>query len=102
MNGYLEFGCLGAVGKAVENAAEVVENAAEMAEKILEEVANELPVDGPLKDAIQLAECATKEVAKDAELTISFIHKVFTPFFFRSQPFHQRELFDPTALALGS
>ncbi|MBO8589859.1 hypothetical protein INN88_14795, partial [Staphylococcus aureus] len=50
--------------KVVENAAEAVENAAEMAEKVLEEVANELPMDGQLKDVILLAECATKEIAK--------------------------------------
>ncbi|RWR89957.1 hypothetical protein CKAN_01903200 [Cinnamomum micranthum f. kanehirae] len=66
----------GAVEKVVENAAEAVENAAEMAEKVLEEVANELPMDGQLKDVILLAECATKEIAKDAELAISFMHKV--------------------------
>lgn len=68
---------LGAVEKVVENAAEAVENAAEMAEKVLEEVANELPMDGQLKDVILLAECATKEIAKDAELAITFMHKVF-------------------------
>ncbi|RWR84099.1 hypothetical protein CKAN_01288600 [Cinnamomum micranthum f. kanehirae] len=60
----------------VENVAEVVEKVAVVAEKLSSEVADKLPDDAKIKDAVLLVEHVSKEVAKDAQLTLDFIHKV--------------------------
>ncbi|XP_077224905.1 uncharacterized protein LOC143858154 [Tasmannia lanceolata] len=64
------------VAEMIENAAEVVEKVAEVVEKVSSEVADKLPDDGKLKDAVLLVERVSNEAAKDAQTTIDFIHKV--------------------------
>ncbi|XP_058096949.1 uncharacterized protein LOC131242372 isoform X1 [Magnolia sinica] len=64
------------VAEVVETAAEVVEEVASVAETVLSEVANRLPDDSKLKDAVLMVERVSKTTAKDAQLTIDFIHKV--------------------------
>lgn len=64
------------VAEVVEDTAEVVEMVAEAAEKVSSGLANKLSHDGKLKDAVLLVERVSKEVEKDAQVTIDFIHKV--------------------------
>ncbi|XP_020104875.1 uncharacterized protein LOC109721593 isoform X2 [Ananas comosus] len=64
------------VENVVENAAVVVEKVANMTEKVSSEVAERLPEDGKLKDAVVFVEHASKEVAEEAHLAQDIIHKV--------------------------
>nr|CAD1838127.1 unnamed protein product [Ananas comosus var. bracteatus] len=64
------------IENVVENAAVVVEKVANMTEKVSSEVAERLPEDGKLKDAVVFVEHASKEVAEEAHLAQDIIHKV--------------------------
>ncbi|XP_057495428.1 uncharacterized protein LOC130780461 [Actinidia eriantha] len=64
------------VVEEVENVAEVVEKVAATAENVSAKVADKLPDNGKLKEAALLVEHVSSVIAKDAELTIDFIHKV--------------------------
>ncbi|XP_077213978.1 uncharacterized protein LOC143848799 [Tasmannia lanceolata] len=64
------------VAEVIETAAEVVEKVAEVAGKVSSEVADKLPDDGKLKNAVLLVERVSNEAAKDAQTTIDLIHKV--------------------------
>ncbi|KAF8406059.1 hypothetical protein HHK36_008139 [Tetracentron sinense] len=64
------------VAEEVENVAEVIEKVATITEKVAAEVEDMLPHDGKLKEAAFLIEHISKEAARDAQLTINFIHKV--------------------------
>ncbi|KAL7002998.1 hypothetical protein U1Q18_004156 [Sarracenia purpurea var. burkii] len=64
------------VVEEVEIVAEVVEKVANTAEKVAEEVVENLPDTGKLKEAALLVEHVSIVTAQDAELTKVFIHKV--------------------------
>lgn len=60
-----------------ENVAEVVEKVAELTEKVSVEIANKLPEKSKLKEAAQVVENYSKEIAHDAHLTQDILHKVY-------------------------
>lgn len=60
----------------VEIAAEVVEKVAVKVEKVSSEVADKLPENGKLKEAALVVEHLSEAAAKDAQITLDFIHKV--------------------------
>ncbi|KAF3435057.1 hypothetical protein FNV43_RR22144 [Rhamnella rubrinervis] len=64
------------VVEEVENVAEVVEKVAVKAEKVSSEVADRLPENGKLKETALVVEQISKAAAKDAQITLDFIHKV--------------------------
>ncbi|XP_038888803.1 uncharacterized protein LOC120078589 [Benincasa hispida] len=59
-----------------ENVAKVVEEVAELTEKVSAEIAEKLPEKSKLKEAAQVVENYSKEVAHDAHLTQDILHKV--------------------------
>ncbi|CAK9163151.1 unnamed protein product [Ilex paraguariensis] len=59
----------------VEVVAEVVEKVATVVEKVSAEVADELADNSKLKEAALMVEHGSSVAAKDAQLTIDFIHK---------------------------
>ncbi|KAL2936809.1 Suppressor of lethality of KEX2 GAS1 double null mutant protein 1 [Bienertia sinuspersici] len=62
--------------KEVEQAAEVVEKVGTVVEKISEEVADQLPNDNKIKEAVLVAEHISQEAVKDAHIAEEIIHKV--------------------------
>ncbi|XVF17312.1 hypothetical protein REPUB_Repub10bG0109300 [Reevesia pubescens] len=72
------------VVESVESVVEVVEKVAEEVEKVADKVADSLPENGKLKEAVSFIETIAKETAKDARIAEEIIQKVFTlqPFFF--------------------
>lgn len=61
---------------AAEVAAEVVEQIAGVVEKVSSEVAEKLPEESKLKDAVLLVEQVSKEAAEEAQAARDIIHKV--------------------------
>ncbi|CAK9309154.1 unnamed protein product [Citrullus colocynthis] len=59
-----------------ENVAEVVEKVAELTEKVSAEIADKLPEKSKLKEAAQVVENYSKEIAHDAHLTQDILYKV--------------------------
>ncbi|XP_022141966.1 uncharacterized protein LOC111012212 [Momordica charantia] len=59
-----------------ESVAEVVEKAAEIAEKASAEIAKKLPEKSKLKEAAEVVETYSKQIAHDAHLTQDILHKV--------------------------
>ncbi|WOK93351.1 hypothetical protein Cni_G02047 [Canna indica] len=64
------------VTDAVEEVADAVEKVANVVEKVSSEVAEKLPDDGKLKDAVLLVEHVSREAAEDAHIAKDIIHKV--------------------------
>ncbi|KAL0559854.1 hypothetical protein IC582_000234 [Cucumis melo] len=64
------------VMEEVENVAEVVEKVAELTEKVSTEISEKLPEKSKLKEAAQVVENYSKEIAHDAHLTQDILHKV--------------------------
>ncbi|KAL5982318.1 hypothetical protein ACLOJK_016389 [Asimina triloba] len=62
--------------QVVETAAELVEMVADAAETLSNGVAQKLPEDGKLRDAVVFVEHVSKEAEKDAQRTIEFVRKV--------------------------
>lgn len=70
---------------SVENVAEIVETVAEKVEEVADDIADQLPQDGKLHDAVRLVESIAKETAKDAHLVDDLIEKVLINLFIRFQ-----------------
>ncbi|XP_024932087.3 uncharacterized protein LOC112492528 isoform X2 [Ziziphus jujuba] len=64
------------VVESVENVAEIVEMVAEKVEEVADNIADKLPGDGKLKEALRLVENVAKETAKDAHLVDQLMEKV--------------------------
>ncbi|CAD5191395.1 unnamed protein product [Musa acuminata subsp. malaccensis] len=64
------------VTDAVEEVFEVVEKVATVVEKVSSEVAERLPEEGKLKDAVLSVEHVSREAAEDAHLAKDIIHKL--------------------------
>lgn len=64
------------VADAVEDAAVIVEKVANIAEKVSLDIAEQMPEDGKLKEAVLFVENVAKEVAEEAHHTQEIIHKV--------------------------
>ncbi|RWW64020.1 hypothetical protein BHE74_00028767 [Ensete ventricosum] len=64
------------VADAMEEVFEVVEKVATVVEKVSSEVAERLPEEGKLKDAVLSVEHVSREAAEDAHLAKDIIHKV--------------------------
>ncbi|KAJ4965271.1 hypothetical protein NE237_017120 [Protea cynaroides] len=64
------------IEEEIEKVAEVVEKVADVAEKVSENVANNIPNDGPFKEAALVAELISKGVANEAHITQEIIHTV--------------------------
>ncbi|CAL9073343.1 unnamed protein product [Musa textilis] len=64
------------VADAVEEVFEVVEKVATVVEKVSSEVAERLPEEGKLKDAVLSIEHVSREAAQDAHLANDIIHKL--------------------------
>ncbi|GAB4853238.1 hypothetical protein Ancab_017427 [Ancistrocladus abbreviatus] len=62
--------------QGVEKAAEVVEKVATVAEKVTADVADQLPDDNQLKEAVIIVEHVSEEAVKDAQLVEQIIHEV--------------------------
>ncbi|XP_031131548.1 uncharacterized protein LOC116032939 [Ipomoea triloba] len=63
------------VVEEVEEVAEMVEKVATAAENVIEAVADKLPANTILKEAVEAVEHATAQVAEDARNVTVFIHK---------------------------
>nr|GMD11192.1 uncharacterized protein LOC109164889 [Ipomoea batatas] len=75
-NGILKIeGKVEEVVEEVEEVAEVVEKVATAAENVIEAVADKLPANTILKEAVEAVEHATAQVAEDARNVTVFIHK---------------------------
>nr|GMD02813.1 uncharacterized protein LOC109164889 [Ipomoea batatas] len=75
-NGILKIeGKVEEVVEEVEEVAEVVEKVATAAENVIEAVADKLPANTILKEAVEAVEHATAQVAEDAHNVTVFIHK---------------------------
>lgn len=78
----LGFGCLGPlkqieeVVEEVEEVVEIVEEVAEGVEKVSSELAENIPDNEMLKGTALAVEKLSKEVEKDAKLTMELMHKV--------------------------
>ena len=59
-----------------ENVAEVVEKVAELTEKESTKICEKLPEKSKLKEAAEVVESYSKEIAHDAHLTQDILHKV--------------------------
>lgn len=66
------------VVEEAEKVAEVVERVATKAKKVSSEVADKLPENGKLKETALIVEKVSKAAAEDAQITLDFIHKVYT------------------------
>ncbi|KAK1359214.1 hypothetical protein POM88_043688 [Heracleum sosnowskyi] len=71
----LSSGKLEKAAEEVEYVAEVVEKVAITTEKVSEEVANNLPGNGKLKEAALIVEHLSSVAASDAQLAENIIHK---------------------------
>lgn len=69
------------VVQSVENVAEIVETVAEKVEEVADDIADQLPQDGKLHDAIRLVESIAKKTAIDAHIVDDLIEKVFYFYF---------------------
>lgn len=66
------------VVEEVEVVAEVVETVATVAEQVSAEVAEKLPDNNKIKEAVLVVEHFSNVTAQEAKLTEDFIHKVCT------------------------
>ncbi|XP_020582453.1 uncharacterized protein LOC110026040 [Phalaenopsis equestris] len=64
------------VAEAVESAAEIVEKVANVAEKVSSDIAEQMPKNGKLKEAVLFVENVAEEVAEAAQHTQEIIHKM--------------------------